>query len=422
MTTALTTVSSGMKIRYLLKRRGKVGGAYPIYVALYLGEQTELIYTKERCKAKDWNNTDKQPKDHTGDTFARIEKIKTSIQRSMKLLEAQDKPVTPFTVKQEYTHGQRKKAIDQFAKDKKDKLGLQTIQSLSTAWLSNNIFSYKPSTQKTVKQSLGVFQGFLKDAGLHGLERQLLTPDIITGFERYLQETKKLSNSTHGRVMKHLRWFLKTLDYDVRSIAIRTHKKEIIALTWEELILLENVDVSFSKEKQKSKDMFLLGCYTGLRISDLKRLNETRIIDNRICMTLQKNKKEVTIPLRGEARRILERYNMAAPKISEQHLNKEIKNVCKAANIIKVVTARTNKAGLDVEAQVPKHDLITSHTASKTFITLAHARFGLDPAEIAAIVGKDLKTLLNHYFQLPKESALLKMSEPEIKAEMVVNK
>jgi hypothetical protein len=112
---------------------------------------------------------------------------------------------------------------------------------------------------------------------------------------------------------------------------------------------------------------------------------------------------------------------MAAPKISEQHLNKEIKKVCKAANITKIITARTNKAGLDVEVQVPKHDLITSHTASKTFITLAPARFGLDPAEIAAIVGKDLKTLLNHYFQLPKESAIRKMMEPSTETKMVIN-
>jgi hypothetical protein len=81
-------------------------------------------------KAKDWNRSDNQPKDHTGDTFVRIEKIKSSIQRAMKLLEAQDKAVTPYTVKQEYLYGQRKKAIEQLAKDKKDKLGLQTVHSL----------------------------------------------------------------------------------------------------------------------------------------------------------------------------------------------------------------------------------------------------------------------------------------------------
>jgi len=61
--------------------------------------------------------------------------------------------------------------------------------------------------------------------------------------------------------MKHSRWFLKKVDYDVTTIKIRNFRKGIIALTLEELIRLENVDASSSVEKQKAKDLFLLGCY-----------------------------------------------------------------------------------------------------------------------------------------------------------------
>lgn len=398
-----------MKIRYLLKKRFKKGSPNPIYLALYLNDQTELIYTKERILVKDWSKEDSLPKAHTSDVFSRIEKVKVAVQKIMKWLEVQDKPVTPYTVKHEYLESQRKKASDQLAVDKNSKQGQSTITSLIDRWIENDLFKYKPSTRKTVVQSLGQFKLYLKASGQSTLERKHLDGDVIRAYERYLQEKKRLSNSTHGRTMKHLRWFLKTLNYDVHTISIRTHKKDIVALTLEELKALEEVDVSYNNAYQRAKDMFLLGTNTGLRISDLKRLNETRIIDNKICMRLQKNKKEVSIPLLHQTRKILETYGMAAPKISEQHLNKDIKEVCRLANINKLLTVKTNKAGLDVEKLQPKHELITSHTSSKTFITLAPKRFGMTPAEIASIVGKDLKTLINHYFQLPQESAMQKM-------------
>lgn len=398
-----------MKIRYLLKKRFKKGSPNPIYLALYLNDQTELIYTKERILIKDWNKDECLPKDHTSDISTRIAKVKVAVQKIMKWLEVQDKPVTPYTVKYEYLESQKRKATDQLAIDKTSKQGQSTVTSLIDRWIQNDLFKYKASTKKTIVQSLGQFKLYLKVSGQSTLDRKHLDSDVIRSYERYLQEKKGLSNSTHGRTMKHLRWFLKTLNYDVHTIAIRTHRKDIVALTMEELTALEEVDVSHNTAYQKAKDMFLLGANTGLRISDLKRLNETRIVDNKICMTLQKNKKEVSIPLIHQTRKILNAYGMAAPKISEQHLNKDIKEVCKIAKINKLLTVKTNKAGLDVERLQPKYELITSHTSSKTFITLAPKRFGMTPAEIASIVGKDLKTLINHYFQLPQESAIRKM-------------
>lgn len=398
-----------MKVRYLLKKKGEKGGLNPIYVALYLNDETELIYTKQRCMLKDWSEEDRSPKDHRGTIFLAIEKVKRDVQKVIQSLQSQDKAVTPFTVKLEYNSKEKEKTQSQHEQDNKDKAGLKTVSRLAEKWLENNLFGYKASTQKAIRESIKQFIEYLRKVGQLSLERKDLVTDTITGYERYLQEKRKLSNSTHGKRMKHLRWFLKTLNYDVKTIAIRSHKKEIIALTLDELNKLEKVDVSASIEQQKAKDLFLLGCYTGLRISDLKRINETRIIDGKICMSLQKNQKEVSIPLRDETKEILQKYGMSSPKISEQQLNESIKKICKGAGIDKDLTLKTNKAGKDIETRVKKYQLITSHTASKTFITLAPQRFGLTPPEIAAIVGKDLKTLINHYFQLPLESAIQKM-------------
>ena len=331
------------------------------------------------------------------------------VQKAMKLLEAQDKPVTPYTVKQQHLQTKRYKDSEQQEQDRASKKERKSVIALSNQWMENNLFGYEKSTQKSIRESIKQFQDYLKIVGLSDIERKELNNQLITDYERFLQDKKKLSNSTHGKRMKHLRWFLKSINFDVVGIKIRTFKKEIIALSAEELRKLETIDVSDSSENQKAKDMFLLGCYTGLRISDLKRINETRIIDGNIRMTLQKNKKEVTIPVRPETKEILDRYHMKSPKISEPVLNRAIKKVCEKAIIDQVLTIKYNVAGKDIEKRQAKYDLITSHTASKTFITLAPEKFGMTPAEIAAIVGKDLKTLINHYFKLPLESAIVKM-------------
>lgn len=408
MTITLTIVSLVMKCRYLLKKKDK-RGQHQIYLALYQNDEVELIYTQQRSLLKEWSENERAPKNHKSEVFLAIEKIKREVQKTIQSLESRDRPVTPLTVKVEYRTNKKIRESEQKNNDAITKEGLKSVPKLADNWTTNYLFRYKESTQKSVKESINQFVEYLKKVGLSNLEKKDLNKAVITDYERYLQEKKRLSNSTHGKRMKHLRWFLKSLNYDIGSITIRSHKKEIIALSLEELQKLEKLDVSNSVPYQKAKDMFLLGCYTGLRISDLKRIDHTRIIDGSIRMTLRKNNKEVSIPILPETKEILDRYEQSSPKISEQHLNKDIKEVCRKAAINKDLTIKINKAGRDMDKVVKKFDLITSHTASKTFITLAPKKFGLTPAEIAAVVGKDLKTLINHYFQLPMESAVQKM-------------
>lgn len=398
-----------MKVRFLFKKKGKASNEGLIYLALYLKDEVELISTGHRIHEKEWSNVDQYPKQHTSNVAQSINEIKSRVNKAVTRLEAKEEIITPFSVKQEFSRFEDAKLADKVKKDKKEKEGIRTVKSMANKWIANNLFSYQPSTQKAVKESINQFLDFLAKSGCGGIERQDINPELITSYERYLQDKKKLANSTHGKRIKHLRWFLKHINYDVAGIKIRNHRKDIISLAQDELEALEAIDVSKSSEQQKVKDIFLLGCYTGQRISELKRINQTHIIDGRICMTQKKTKREVTIPILSKTRAILERYDFKAPKISEQIVNREIKEICKDAGITKLLTIRKNVAGKDVDEQISKAKLISTHTASKTFISLAPDWYGLTPGEVASIVGKDLKTLLNHYYNLPRTSAIKKM-------------
>lgn len=396
-----------MKLRYLIKR--KKNKVHPIYVALFEGNNAELIYTGQRIAINEWSVADSFPKNHNSDVSKAIKKVMKMVERMISKLEFEERIITPFSVKVAYMEEAALKRLQHEESDKKLKQETVTLIKLAERWTQEELFRFRSSSQRAVKESINAFTAYLKSVGYASLERKSLNQTIISAYERYLLEKKKLADNTHGKRMKHLRWFLKWLDFDVSKIKLRSSKKPILSLSLAELSKLEAVDVSFRKEYQKAKDMFLLGCYTGLRISDLKRLNATNTQGGFITIKLQKNDKDVRIPIIKAADRILSRYEYRSPRISAQAVNESIKHVCEKAEINQKVVIDYTRGGQRLSKTKPKHKLITSHIAGKTFITLAPKLWSLSPAEIAAIVGKDVKTLINSYFGDQGDEARQKM-------------
>lgn len=218
--------------------------------------------------------------------------------------------------------------------------------------------------------------------------------------------------------MKHLRLFLKDIDFDASFLEIRSESVVKISLTVDELRLLENVDVSKRVEWQKAKDAFLIGAYTGLRISDIKELNPVNTAGGFIEKKLLKNNKWVKIPIIKACDDILKRYGYKYHGMPQQKVNQFIKEVASEAKIDTPIM-RTRTKGGEVENKIfLKHELITTHVASKSFITLAPQLWNLTPAEIAHIIGKDLRTMLAHYFNDQSEIGRQKMIEADHRSNM----
>ncbi len=163
--------------------------------------------------------------------------------------------------------------------------------------------------------------------------------------------------------------------------------------------------------------MFLIACYTALRISDLRRISKSCIhIDiktgeKELRMTTLKNKRDVEITILPECWDILIRYNMRAPKIAEQTVIANIKVICKDAGIDSLVKMKSAKGNKEVDVDTPKNELISIHTGGKTCISLAGEPWGLDVAEIAFMFGKDNKTISGHYMGKQNKTAKEKMRE-----------
>ena len=156
-----------------------------------------------------------------------------------------------------------------------------------------------------------------------GLDFADLTYTFLKDFECWLREQGKGVNT----VAKHMRQ-LRTLineaindgympadSYPFRKYKIKQEKPQKPFLTPDELRKLENLVVHDQKIRHVL-DAFLFCCYTGLRYSDFRSLNNTNLIQiNRspwLCVDMLKTNITVRLPLaflfNGKALQILNRY------------------------------------------------------------------------------------------------------------------
>lgn len=224
--------------------------------------------------------------------------------------------------------------------------------------------------------------------------------------------TKGMNNNTIGSHIKILKVFLKHLkvegliNTDLSSFKVFKETSEIIFLSHEELDALYKH--KFEDEKLSTfRDLFLLQCYTSLRVSDLHRLGKPNIQEGVIRMRSQKTSRNISIPLMPVSKAILEKYNYELPKFHDQHLNEHIKTACEQAGINTEIELQETKGGKKVYNTYKKWELISSHVGVKTFISLM-LQAGMQVKEVADIVGKSTKVIDAHYHGLDNTIVLNK--------------
>ncbi|MCP9237144.1 phage integrase SAM-like domain-containing protein [Lewinella sp. JB7] len=196
---------------------------------------------------------------------------------------------------------------------------------------------------------------------------------------------------------------------DVRAIQLKTHLRlsaqamDTIALYEEELQHLAAFDWPGHIDHMQARDLFIAGCCTGLRVNRWPQIGAANIIERNgqrmLSLFTQKGiRKKVVIPLRPMLERIGERYNWKLPKHSPTMINRYIKEVCEAAGMTETIELARNVRGRSVLQRFRKFELITTHTARRSFATNAHAA-GIHLDDIQAMTGhSDRKTLL-HYIK-----------------------
>lgn len=170
-----------------------------------------------------------------------------------------------------------------------------------------------------------------------------------------------------------------------------------------ELKALYNLDISSSPYLDRTRDIFLVGCWTGCRYSDLPKVCYDNIDQDTLYIEQQKTENRVVIPLHPVVKSILRKYDGVLPKmISNQKFNEYIRKVCKKAKLNNSVTKSITQGGIRKAKVKEKWEMVSSHTARRSFATNLY-KDGFPTISIMAITGHRSERDFKKYIKVTGE-------------------
>lgn len=237
------------------------------------------------------------------------------------------------------------------------------------------------------------FEGFMSNRKLTTVSQFDLK--MYNEFKSYLNS--KFAPNTAARILLNFKRALNYMSesgdkpsFNLSEIKYKETSGVQISLTLEELEKLEALELD--SDLSDARWLFLLQCYTGLRVSDLMRLKDNIRNDYIIIETKKIRGKSVKQPLTKPVIRILEKCGGNPPLISETEYRKRIKQIYKLINPHGTIQVRKREGFVNV----PIWQEISTHDAVRTFITICDQK-GMAHSSISTMVGKSLATILKHY-------------------------
>ena len=219
----------------------------------------------------------------------------------------------------------------------------------------------------------------------------------LNEYVNFLRDDKDMRNSTIGKQIGFLKWFLRwsfkkgyhqNIAYDTFRPKLKTTPKKIIFLTWNELNKLKDYQIPQDKQYlERVRDVFLFCCFSSLRYSDVRNLKRWDVKSDHIEVTTVKTADNLIIELNDYSKAILEKYkdiqfedDMVLPVISNQKMNDYLKELGELAEIDEPVRETYYKGNERIDEIFPKYALLSTHAGRRTFICNALA-LGI-PAEV----------------------------------------
>jgi site-specific recombinase XerD len=234
--------------------------------------------------------------------------------------------------------------------------------------------------------------------------------DFYYDFLQYLNEEFDSSTNTIGKDIKTLKTILNdatergyntNLAFRSRSFISPTEESDSIYLNKEELSEMSALDLSSKPELDNVRYAFLIGCYTGLRYSDFSLLTLDHMKGDYIEIKPQKTNTWITIPIHKELIKLLKEHNGILPKsLSNSDINSLLKDLGKLMDSLQSMEyVSITKGGMKIEESYHKWELLTSHTARRSFATNEYIA-GAKPLTIMAITGHKTEKSFLKYLKL----------------------
>lgn len=230
-----------------------------------------------------------------------------------------------------------------------------------------------------------------------------ITYTLCEEFIEWMSEERGLCANTRGSHIKFLKAAMNESyknklhqNIDFHTFRKETEQVDAVYLTNEEVTRVAELPLCGSHGLVR--DIFIIGCHTGMRFSDYSRLSMDDISDGVIHLITQKCKTPVDIPVHPRVMAILKKYNGSIPKISGQKFNVYIKDVCKEAGINESILVR--RSGKHIRSE--KWELVSSHTARRTGLTNMY-KAGIPTYRCMMISGHKTEQVFLTYLRITQE-------------------
>ena len=288
--------------------------------------------------------------------------------------------------------------IDRYINDKGDLVQGSTLTGIRC--MRKHLLAYQEYQKAPI-----TFDSF----GINFYERFVKYLTYNTFLFRRTKLVRGLKVNTVGKIIKNLKSFLKDriarkiIPYmDLSFFKSMEEEVDAIYLSWNELSKIYHLDLSLNPYLEKYRDLFVLGCLTGLRFCDYSNIQFDELRDGMLHIVQRKTLSTVIIPLREDARKILvDKYNLLIPKVSAVNFNFYIKEVVRLAGMIEPVKI-SHKKGHQIMSEVkPKYAWVSSHTARRSFCTNEYLA-GTPKDLIMAISGHKTEKAFRIYIKADK--------------------
>ncbi|MBF1389031.1 MAG: site-specific integrase [Prevotella denticola] len=249
----------------------------------------------------------------------------------------------------------------------------------------------------------------------------------LNDYVTYLRDVKEMRNSTIGKQLSFLKWFLRWAfkkglhqnnAYDSYKPKLKSTQKKIIFLTWEELNKLREFEIPAAKQAlDRVRDVFLFQCFTGLRYSDVFNLRRSDIKGDHIEVTTVKTSDSLIIELNNHSKAILDKYkdvafedDKALPVITNQKMNDYLKELAELVGIDEPVRQTYYRGNERIDEVTPKYALLGTHAGRRTFICNALA-LGIPPQVVMKWTGHSDYKAMKPYIDIADDIKANAMSK-----------
>ena len=372
--------SKTFSIHFWLSMAKKKADFAPIYARITVDGKRAEISLKRFTSVTYWDIRSKRANSRTSEGKSLnvyLDQVYSDLLECQKQLVGESKYVTAQAIKARY-----------LGEDEQHKTLLQLVSYHN----KNMISVIKPGTLKNYYTTERYIKRYLNNKlKTNDVFLKQLSYKFIIDFEQFLRNGKSINSSQPLRnngVMKHLERLKKMISLALRlewiekdpfvRFSLKFTKHQRVFLSQSELEVLESGQLS-KEMHQKTKDVFVFACYTGLSYIDVKLLSDEHIVrgidgEYWIFTKREKNDEAVKIPLLEKALDIIKKYDQGSehkqekllPVFSNQKVNIYLKEI---ASILKI-----NKK-------------LTFHAARHTFATTVTLSNGVPIETVSKLLG-----------------------------------